>query len=338
MGFLFIVLSVVLTIYFVPWSIIVSKLEPIQDTVQEQIDSYVDKNRFEGIIVYIESDGEKVLYSSGYNDRDEQTPANPESLFRIASISKLYMSVAATKLIDDGVLSLDDTLSELLPEDSVGIPNADEITLRMMIQHRSGLFNFIDSKTFPWEERTITSEDVLDILKVEDPVFEPNSRYKYSNSNFALLGLIMDKYLGYHHYQYIATEILEPLELSDTYYYASEIDMNELMSAYTEGVDENIKDWNHLVPGGNMISTAEDVGVFARALRDGSILTDSEQMIYEEIYPYDHTGLVYGYQSIVRYDEKTDSIIVILVNTTGRYQWSYFETLYNRIDRIINND
>ena len=92
------------------------------------------------------------FYAAGWKNRAEQVPADPQALFKIASISKLYIATATAKLVNDGRLSLDDTLADYLPELVGRIEYADQITLRMMVQHRSGIPNFTDNPDYPWFE------------------------------------------------------------------------------------------------------------------------------------------------------------------------------------------
>jgi D-alanyl-D-alanine carboxypeptidase len=75
-------------------------------------------------------------------------PTNPKALFKIASISKLYIAVAVTKLVGDGRLSLDKTLADYFPELVERIANAEKMTLRMMVQHRSGIPNYTDALNY----------------------------------------------------------------------------------------------------------------------------------------------------------------------------------------------
>ena len=70
-----------------------------------------------------------------------------------------------------------------------------------------------------------------------------------------------------------------------------------------------------------MVATAEDVGIFIRALNDGSLLTDSEEAIYSSVYEYEHTGLLSGYSSIARYYEDIDTVVVLFANTSGGKSW-----------------
>ncbi len=84
-----------------------------------------------------------------------------------------------------------------------------------------------------------------------------------------------------------------------------------------------------------MVATAQDVGVFLRALNDGSLLNDDEQVIYSSIYEYGHTGWLLGYQSIARYHKDIDTVVIQFVNTTGGETIMISDIVYNRIVRIL---
>jgi hypothetical protein len=87
-----------------------------------------------------------------------------------------------------------------------------------------------------------------------------------------------------------------------------------------------------------MIATAEDVGVFMRALNNGTLLSDSEQAIYNSVYPSSHTGFLPGYQTIARYEPSTDTIVVLFGNKSDGAKWSDIEVLYDRLIKIIEKE
>jgi hypothetical protein len=84
-----------------------------------------------------------------------------------------------------------------------------------------------------------------------------------------------------------------------------------------------------------MLATAQDVGVFLRALIDGSLLNEAEQEIYSSIYEYEHTGELPGYQSIARYHEDMDAVVIQFTNTSGGNSWMKSESVYRRILRVL---
>jgi D-alanyl-D-alanine carboxypeptidase len=330
------IIASIASLAFVPWILVKAWISPLPDTVQEQVNEAIDYG-FDGMIVYVDqAEKPPEFYAAGWHDRRNKIPADPKALFKIASVSKLYVAVAVAKLVNDKNLSLDKTLADYLPELAGRIENADKITLRMMVRHRSGIPNFTDAPGY-WEHPPEANKENLELVLDKPADFEPDKKYRYSNTNYLLIGEILDKTLGYSHHQYIKKEILIPLGLNNTYCLLSEVDLDDVMSGYDVGYEGDLKPNDFINPAGSMIATAEDVGTFLRALNDGSLLNDNEQAIYSSIYKYEHTGLLPGYSSIARYHKDIDAVIVQFVNTSGGYTWNLSEIVYNRIVKIIRN-
>ncbi|MEZ4672035.1 MAG: serine hydrolase domain-containing protein [Anaerolineae bacterium] len=331
------IVAIVCAVIFVPWNAVSAWIAPLPDTVQEQLESAIDHG-LDGIIVYVDQPGEApALYVAGWKNRTEHVPADPQSLFKIGSISKLYIATATAMLVNDGSLSLDKTLADYLPELVGRIEFADQITLRMMLQHRSGIPNYTDQPEWNWGETLPNRNAYLEIALDKPADFEPNSRYSYSNTNYLLIGNILDKVLGYSHHQYIQDKILKPLGLTRTYSLFSQVDSREVASGYHVDVEPDLKGIDFISPGGSMVATARDVGIFLRALNDGSLLNDDEQAIYSSIYEYEHTGWVLGYQSIARYYKDTDTVVVQFVNSTGGDTEATSNIVFDRIVRILES-
>lgn len=323
--------SSITSLFFVPWLLVKAWILPLPDTVQEQLDEAIGHG-FDGMIVYVDQAGQAPqYYASGWHDRESKIPANPHALFKIASISKLYDAVAVTKLVKDGRLSLDGTIADYLPELVGRIENTDKITLRLMIQHRSGIPNFTDAPNF-WGAPTETFEESLALIQDQPANFEPGEDYEYCNTNYLLLNKIMDNELGYPNFQFIQEEILKPLDLNHTFGSLKEVNMDDVMSGYHVGHPHDLKADEH-----GMLATAEDVGVFLRALNDGSLFEPGEKEIYDSIYEHEHSGWVPGYQSFAEYHEDQDAVIVQFYNTTDPklYLWNLSEIINNRIAKIL---
>ncbi len=325
-------LGTITSLYFVPWTMLWAWLQPIPDTVQEQVDQAL-KHDFDGIIVYVDQAGQPPgFYVAGWHDTKNKIPAYPEALFKIASISKLYDAVAITRLVGDGRLSLDQTLADYFPELVGRIEHAEAITLRLMVQHRSGIPNLTDTPNF-WVDPPKSSEEALERVLDLPASFAPDQGYEYSNTNYLLISELIKKLTGGDKSQYIKEEILKPLGLTHTYGSLREVKLDSLMSGYYVGVEDDIKTTDY----SSMIATAEDVGTFLRALNDGSLFKAGEQEIYSSIYVYNHTGLIPGYQSIARYHPDIDAVVVQFTNTTDfeGYNWSLSELVYGRIIKIL---
>ncbi|WP_332874243.1 serine hydrolase domain-containing protein [Bowmanella yangjiangensis] len=319
----------IISLFFVPWILVKAWILPLPDTVQEQVDEAIGQG-FDGMIVYVDEAGKPpAFYTGGWKDRKNRKSADSNSLFKIASISKLYTAVAVTKMVKEKRLSLDATLTDYLPELKGRIVNSEKITLKMMVQHRSGIPNFTDNPAY-WQNEQENSHTALDFALDLPPSFEPDKGYQYSNTNYLLLRNIMDKVLGYSHHQYIKEKILFPLELNNTYFSLNEVNLDDVMSGYYVGYEEDFK-----VREYGMLATAEDVGIFLRALNDGSVFEEGEAEIYP--YVYEHGGLVVGYQSLAKYDKDLDAIVVQFINTTdfNGYEWNLSEITINRIIKIL---
>jgi D-alanyl-D-alanine carboxypeptidase len=330
------VTAIICAAAFTPWDTLLLWTAPLPETVQAQVDKATNYN-LDGIIVYVDKKGVMPeFYSAGWKNRENKIPNNPQALFKIASISKLYIAVAAAKLVDKKRLSLDKTLADYLPELSARIENAEQISIRMMLQHRSGIPDFIDDPKLPWSSLPINPNEYLKIVLDKPADFKPDNRYRYCNTNYLLLGNILDKILGYDHQQYVKKEILDSLGLTNTYGSLSSVDLEDVVSGYYKGYDGDLKSQNYVVAGGSMVATAKDVGVFLRALNDSTLLDKNEQSIYSNIYVYEHTGLLPGYSSIVRYHKDIDTIVVMFVNTSGGNSWTTLEVIYNRIVEILH--
>ncbi|MEO9885490.1 MAG: serine hydrolase domain-containing protein [Balneola sp.] len=324
-------LGTAISLYFVPWLLVKAWILPLPDTVQEQLDEAIGHG-FDGMVVYIDQAGKTPQYfTSGWHDRESKIPAKPDALFKIASISKLYDALAVTKLVSDGRLSLDKTIADYLPELSGKIENSDKITLRLMIQHRSGIPNFTDAPNF-WATPTETFEESLALIQGKPANFEPDEDYEYCNTNYLLINKIMDDELGYENFQFIQEEILTPLNLNNTFESLSEVNLEDVMSGYHVGYPSDLKTNDY-----GMHATAKDVGTFLRALNDGSLFAPGEREIYASIYEYEHSGWVPGYQSFAKYHTDIDAVTVKFYSTTDPklYNWNLSEIINNRIVKII---
>lgn len=327
-------IGTIVSLYFVPWSIVKVWLTPLPKSIQEQVNKATDYG-FEGIIVYVDEKGVKpAFYTAGYKNRENLSPADPNSLFKIASIDKLYTAVAITKLVNTGHLSLDKTLADYFPELVRRIENADKITLRMLVKHRSGIPNYTDTPNY-WTNPPKSSQETIERILDLPAIFEPNKKYEYSNTNYLLISKLIENVTNKSKFQYLKENILNPLGLKNTYASIHDVNLDDVMSGYYVGTEEDIKTADY----GSMLATAEDVGIFLRALNDGSLFEGEEQKIYTSIYEYNHTGLIPGYQSIAKYHKDIQTVVIQFTNTVDfeGYNWTLSEIMYNRVVKIIRN-
>ena len=326
--------ATVVSLWFVPWSLLIAWMEPLPDAVQQQVDGAIDMG-FDGIIVYVDKgDSEPDFYAAGWKNTENRIQVDPHALFKIASIDKLYTAVSVAKLVADDQLAFALGIAGAFPELLGRIDYADSITLKMMVEHGGGIPSFTNTPGF-WVNPPDNNQETLELVLDLPANFEPGEDYEYSNTNYLLITELIEKATGMSKFQFIKNEILDPLGLKNTFGSIHDVDMDDLMSGYYVGVDEDIKTADY----GSMVATAEDVGIFLRALNDGSLLNDQEQEIYSSIYQYNHTGLIPGYQSIAKYHPDIDTVVIQFTNTTNfdGYNWTLSEIVYNRVIKILRD-
>lgn len=326
-------ISTLISLTYVPWILVKAWILPLPNTIEAQLDEALDHG-FDGILVFVDQGGKPPeFYAAGWHDRVNKIPALPNALFKIGSISKLYSAVAIAKLVNRQQLALNKTVADYFPELVGRIENADKITLQMLLQHRSGIPNYTDTPNF-WSNPTDSYQGALDLIVDLPANFAPDSDYQYSNTNYLLIGKLIEKTTGKSRFQFIKDEILIPLQLHNTFGSLSDVTLDKLMGGYHVGVDENIKATDY----GSMIATAQDVGIFLRALNDGSVFKQGGREIYSTIYEFEHGGWVPGFQSHAKYYTEIDTVVVQFNNTTDSklYYWNLSEIIFSRVVRILN--
>lgn len=324
------ILVTITSIYlFAPWEFALYYLKPTSNNIEQELASAVAE-RIDGVILYVDQSAkEPERYAEGFHNKAEEISAYPSALFKIGSIGKLYDASAVAKLVASDRLSLDKTLADYLPEVSERIEHADQITVRMLVQHQSGIPNFTDDEAFDWADSSL---DDIELILGDPADFEPGTDYGYSNTNYYLLRQIMTRVLGYHYGEFVKAEILAPLELNNTYMSVNDVEPKSVMSGYYVGYQDDFK---YLDQG--MVSTADDVGQFLRALNTGLLFTQEEAEIYNTLYQSQHDGWVLGYWSRARYYADIDTVVVQFVNTTGDDTLLLSQIVYGRIVDIIRN-
>lgn len=167
-----------------------------------------------GAALLVLKDGQP-LHARGYGlaDIHSQQPVDVQTNFRLASVSKQFTAMAVMLLAEEGKLGLDDALSHWLP----GLPAATEaVTLRQLLVHSSGLIDYEDVMPAKLEGQ-LRDADVLDILKGQDRTyFPPGSSYRYSNSGYALLALVVEKASGLAYPDFLQQRIFTPLGMHNS--------------------------------------------------------------------------------------------------------------------------
>ncbi len=302
-------------------------------TLQGVLDEGVNRGVDGLVLAVLDRDGDLKSYTAGVQDRSSQAAMDFQSLFKIASVSKLFIAAATTQIIHKGLLSLEDTLAQHLPKLASRIENSEIITVRHLLQHRSGVPDFDSQSGFSWRNAHTEIDQVLQYALGHAADFSPNARYEYSNTNYLLIAKILDKVLGYSHHRHIQDFILDPLGMENTFNQLADADPSRLVSGYWDGVNTTQRDY--VVPGGSMVSSAPEVAVFLDALARGVLLNPQEQATYEEVYWLQHSGWLPGYQTIANYESNPDVVIVLHVNNTGSPSEAVISDTYDALLKIL---
>ncbi len=274
-----------------------------------------------------------------------------QSRFRIASTSKTLVAVVLLQLAEEGVLVLDEGAAQWLPDEvTANVANADVVTIRQLMQMRSGVPEYLDEaflkivEADPFRERPYTPAEVVALVYGKPAVFEPGSQFLYTNTNYVLLQMVVEAATGNPLHEEVRARILDPVGMSNTYTQYHE----ELPGGFVHGYsgykqDGSVVDVTGYNDGGGLgdgalVSTSGDLVRFYRALfREKTLLSEAslaEMLDFQDTGQPDsgyglammelgtpwgtfhgHTGGVFGYGSVAFYHPERDVIMVILVAT-----------------------
>jgi len=267
------------------------------------------------------SENGNIIYAKAIGFKESSPsilPSDEKTKYRIGSISKMFTATLIFKLIDEGKLELGTPLSKFYPS----IPNAAKITIGLMLSHRSGTHNITnDSLYMTYMLQPKTRNEMVDIIAATKPDFEPDARTEYSNSNFLLLGYIVEDLYKKPFNEILQEHICKKAGLTDTYY-GGKIDpaRNESHSYRFISSWEKQPETDMSIPhgAGAIISTPTDLVKFIYALfndqlvsktslanmltiKDASLGMGIMQLPYESKKVYGHGGAIDGFNSILCY-------------------------------------
>ncbi len=269
------------------------------------------------VIVSVSSAGKEYVATAGAHR------PTADQRFRVGSVTKTFTATIVLQLVEEGKLRLSSTLEHHVPG---VIPRGDEITIRQLLQHRSGLANITD---YPWLDRALRSSstrpiDTLRFAGSKPLVFKPGTQGRYSNTNYIALGLVIEKVTGHSYAQELEQRILHPLGLQDT----------ELPQTWRlPDLDDDGYNPNVPYAAGAIVSNARDLSRFYSALLSGQILSSGTLAsmkktderaglgIFSTELPcgrsWGHTGAILDYQTLVSASEKGDRVAVVSLRGPG---------------------
>ena len=289
-----------------------------------------------GASLLVIQEGKLVVHRGyGLSDMEQSIEAGPATNYRLASVTKQFTAAAILLLAEDGKLTLDDRLRRWLPS----LPAADDaITLRHLLTHTSGLIDYEDVMPDGTMEQ-LRDADVLRLLESEDRTyFKPGSGYRYSNSGYALLALIVERASGKTFQEFLRGRIFLPLGMHDTLAYVHdgpEVPHRAFGYSEIEGrwVRTDQSTTSAVLGDGGVYSSIEDLAKWDAALYDDRLLSDASRAAafsahvqvvgepYQAGYGYGwrisgdslwHSGETIGFRNvIVRYPRQRLTVVLL---------------------------
>jgi D-alanyl-D-alanine carboxypeptidase len=265
-----------------------------------------------GVSAYVGIGNKEWIGVAGVAVVEDGTPMSADMPIRMASITKAFTYAVVSELVKEGKLSREDVLVDLLPAEVLhGLPNTDRITISHLLDHRSGLQNFGDQEAYYdaiWADlearrRLFTPMELLEFARDLPALYEPGTDSNYSNTNYFLLGLIIERVEEKLLHETYRERIIEPLGMSNTLFEGAENAPGDIVPSYTRPFEDDRLRWDlfhdglERLPGdlvnfssdapeifnawawasGAMASTPYDLSLFLRAAIAGEFTIQGNQ-------------------------------------------------------------
>lgn len=293
-----------------------------------------------GATVLVSSRG-KVIYKKalGMADVELNVPMQVDNIFRIASITKQFTAIAILQLMEAGRLNLRDEITRFLPDYPM---QGAKITIEHLLTHTSGIRDYTSIKDTTQRFRTdVTPQEMINFFKNQPMRFAPGARYEYSNSNYFLLGYIIEKITGKTYEQYLDKNIFKPLGMTSSLYGNDKRILKKRAAGYTKtekGLENaRVISMSHPYAAGAILSTVEDLFKWNQALQSYKLvkketlekaisrykLVNGKEINYgygfrlgfiQQSPSVWHGGLIDGFMTMAMYLPKEDVYVVVLSN------------------------
>ena len=307
-----------------------------------------------GVVAAVQTPRYTWVQAMGAADRASGEPMTPEMHHRIGSVTKTFTATLLLQAADEGLLSLDDTIDQYVK----GVPNGDKITLRQMSDMTSGIASYTADEQWANEllsdpHRVWKPEELAQIGIKDSPLFDPGTEWFYSNTNYTLLGLVLEKVTDKPIGDLYREQIIEPLGLKNTSFPdPSDSSIPEphaqgytLQGQSPGGKPIDSTDWSpsEAWTAGQMISPVDDLLVYGRALGTGKGLLSPEKQserlgsFVSDVPPLNqpplkgdlaygfglgkdhgwvgHNGEIPGYNTYLFYHPEIDAVVAVEVNS-----------------------
>ena len=323
----------------------------LSSSQRTQLDAAIDRglaeSRAPGAVVGVQTPDGRYVRAVGVADKASNTPMTTDMYQRIGSLTKTFTAALLMQLAGEEKVSLDDPIAKYV----TGVPNGSDITLRELADMTSGVASYTASPKFTDElfsnpERTWTPQELLRFGLADSPSFKPGTQFDYSNSNYVLLGLVIEQVEGKPYGDVVRERIIDPLKLTQTTWpngtprFPKPHAQGYTVQGQQPGKEGVSTEWNPSAyfTAGELISTIDDLLTYGHAFGTGDGLLDpavqkerldsfltkppplSPQLSYGIGLVNDHgwighTGQVPGYTTTDYYFPSIDTTVVVAANS-----------------------
>lgn len=329
--------------------------EELKGKLKDFMEIYTENQNFQGSVLVAK--GNEILLNDGfgYSNVELGIANNSQTKFAIGSITKQFVSTGIVQLEEKGLLKFDDAVSKYVD----GLKYGDDITIHNLLTHTSGLVNVTDLPEF-YALSDASAQEVIALVKDNDLILNPGEQFMYNNTNYILLGMILEKVSGETMEDYFHNHFFEPLGMMDTgvAYGKNPTNIATPYQGYIDVFEVDDKPLlAHAYGAGNVYSTVEDMYRWNKALQGNEILSDKarEKLFEGQVsmggtveYAYGwmtgedengkyymHDGSTLGFSALSHKNVSRDTTIVILANRRMQDMYgmsAYLETVLNGND------
>lgn len=337
-------------------------------TLPEKLDAVTDSlmtaTKIPGMIVSLVCGDFQWEKAKGFADVNGNVPMTLNKTFRIGSVTKTFTITALLQLVDEGLVNLDDPVNKYFE----GIPNGDRVTVRMLADMTSGIFNYSETQEF--EDSLINtphkiwkSEELLEMAFRNPVYFEPGTEFHYSNTNTIIIGMLIEKLTGKSLSQNMYDRIVNPLGLKNTYVPENYVIPGDYAHGYNNNGDSltipyvdvtEMYDPSWAGAAGDIISNVNDLKIYIRAMAKNQLYSPKMQAERMKWIPFisesaglkyglgmfeiegsyiGHNGGIPGFANVTAYSPSQDCSIIVMYNAKFNLT---ADPLAKRIIQIMN--
>lgn len=249
------------------------------EKIEINIKNYIEKDDYQGAVL-IAKDG-KILFSKAYGlaDRAEKIKNTTKTQFLIGSLTKSFVAVSVLQLVEEGLLDLNEPIRTYIPElkDELG----KNLTLHILLKHQSGFVPHLE-RIIDFEDKDVSSQEIIDIINTSSLAFTPKSEYQYSNLNYTLSAIAIEKVTGKSYAQVLQEKTFKPLEMHLSGVERKSKYPKKRAKGYrktTFGIKNHENIVSYALGSGDIFSTVEDLYKWDQALYNNTLLSEKSMSL-----------------------------------------------------------